>query len=56
MGGAHNDHDAAAETVKEGLIRHLEELLAIDPEERLRLRYEKFRNMGRFIEDAPAAA
>ena len=55
LGGAHHDHEAVAGTVKDTLIRQLKELQAIDPEERLRLRYQKFRNIGEFIED-PAAA
>ncbi|MBL68140.1 MAG: acetyl-CoA carboxylase carboxyl transferase subunit alpha [Verrucomicrobiales bacterium] len=55
LGGAHHDHEAAAKTVQNTLIRHLEELQQIDPDERLRLRYEKFRNIGEYIEN-PAAA
>ena len=55
LGGAHHDYEAVTGTVKDTLIRLLKELQAIDPEERLRLRYQKFRNIGKFIED-PAAA
>ena len=55
LGGAHHDYETVTGTVKDTLIRQLKELQAIDPEERLRLRYQKFRNIGKFIED-PAAA
>jgi acetyl-CoA carboxylase carboxyl transferase subunit alpha len=46
-GGAHNDHQAAAELVDEALTRHLTELKAMEPRTRLDARYDKFRNMGR---------
>ncbi len=55
LGGAHHDHETVAGTVKDTLIRQLKELQTIDPEERLRQRYQKFRNIGKFIEN-PAAA
>jgi acetyl-CoA carboxylase carboxyl transferase subunit alpha len=50
LGGAHTDHDATAETLKKVLLRHLEELLAMSPEQRLKQRYAKFRNFGHFME------
>lgn len=56
LGGAHNNHAAAAAAVKEYALRHLNELLTLSPAERLKLRYEKFRAMGHFHEKAPAAA
>lgn len=56
MGGAHNDHDTMAATVKDVLIKNLEELNKIDPEERRVQRYQKFRNIGRFIENPQDAA
>ena len=55
LGGAHHDYEAVTATVKDTLIRKLKELQAIDPEERLKQRYQKFRNIGKFIEN-PAAA
>ena len=55
LGGAHHDHETVAGTVKDTLIRQLKELQTIDPEKRLRQRYQKFRNIGKFIEN-PAAA
>jgi len=47
-GGAHHDPAAAAATLKAALFRHLEEVLALSLEERLRTRYAKFRAMGSF--------
>ncbi|MBI4481675.1 MAG: acetyl-CoA carboxylase carboxyltransferase subunit alpha [Acidobacteria bacterium] len=50
--GAHTDHATAAKTVDEALQRHLAEVSRLDPEERSRLRYEKFRRMGAVAEAA----
>ena len=46
LGGAHNDHAAAAATVKEYLKKHLEELKQLSPEELVEQRYQKFRAMS----------
>jgi acetyl-CoA carboxylase carboxyl transferase subunit alpha len=46
LGGAHNDHVAAAATVKEYLKKHLEELKKLSPEELVEQRYQKFRAMS----------
>ena len=51
LGGAHNDHSAMADTLREVLLRNLEELRQIDPEERLKQRYQKYRRHGKFIEE-----
>ena len=45
-GGAHNDHDAAAATLKEYLKKHLDELQKLSPEELVEQRYQKFRAMS----------
>jgi len=45
-GGAHNDHIAAAATLKEYLKKHLEELQKLSPEELVEQRYQKFRAMS----------
>ncbi len=50
LGGAHNDTNAAAETLKKHLLKHLTELLAMPAAERLKKRYEKFRAFGHFLE------
>jgi acetyl-CoA carboxylase carboxyl transferase subunit alpha len=47
--GAHEDYDGAARLVKEQLVRSLEELSALTPDEAVRKRYDKFRKMGNFF-------
>ena len=37
------------------MLKHLKEVQALAPEERLKLRYAKFRAMGQFDEPARAA-
>jgi len=58
LGGAHNDPALAAGNVKSALLRHLGELVALPPAERLKKRYEKYRAYGHYLEKsaAPAAA
>jgi len=51
LGGAHRDPEAMAATLKEVVERHLKDLEKMDMEELLRLRYEKFRRMGAFINE-----
>jgi acetyl-CoA carboxylase carboxyl transferase subunit alpha len=51
-GGAHTNHAAAAENLKASCLKHLEELLALPVDERLKRRYEKFRACGHFMEKA----
>jgi acetyl-CoA carboxylase carboxyl transferase subunit alpha len=50
LGGAHNDADATAQTLKTQVLKNLESLLAISGPERLVKRYAKFRAHGHFIE------
>ncbi|MHB8993949.1 MAG: acetyl-CoA carboxylase carboxyltransferase subunit alpha [Armatimonadota bacterium] len=45
-GGAHRDPIAAAAALRGLLLENLEQASAMEPEERLRCRYEKFRWMG----------
>ncbi len=56
IGGAQNDPETMAATLKLHLIRHIDELSPLPAEERLRLRYAKFRSFGRFLENTPAPA
>jgi len=49
-GGAHLDHEAAAQALDPVLSRALEELTAKSMTEVLKDRYEKFRRMGQFFE------
>ena len=46
LGGAHVDAAAQAEILGKVLIRQLDDLAALSPEELLRDRYERFRRMG----------
>jgi len=55
LGGAHTDPETCAQTLKAALLKHLEEILALSPEERLEQRYEKFRRFGHYLEKRPAA-
>jgi acetyl-CoA carboxylase carboxyl transferase subunit alpha len=57
LGGAHNDPEKTAATVKEHLLKHLKELLKLSTGELLQRRYNKFRAFGHFIEkQAPPVA
>lgn len=51
LGGAHSDHDAMAENLKKAIIRNLDEVAALSPEDRMAQRYDKFRAMGVFAEE-----
>lgn len=50
LGGAHTDMAATAEKLKSHLLKHLEQVKALPVEERLKLRYEKYRAYGHFFE------
>jgi acetyl-CoA carboxylase carboxyl transferase subunit alpha len=50
VGGAHTDHKAAAEQVRQYLKKHLAELRELSPEELCEQRYQKLRAMS-FIEE-----
>ena len=45
-GGAHTDHLAAAQNLKTALVRSLEELFPLAPDELVAKRYERFRMFG----------
>src|SRR5438067_9294272 len=49
-GGAHRDHEKAAEILGEALRSNLERLLKIPINQLLKKRYEKFRRLGNFAE------
>jgi acetyl-CoA carboxylase carboxyl transferase subunit alpha len=53
LGGAHADPEATALTLKNALVMHLEQLVALSAPDRLKLRYAKFRNFGHFVEKPP---
>lgn len=49
MGAAHRDYDETAETIKQAILRNLDELEQISTEKLSQKRYEKFRKMGVFL-------
>ena len=56
LGGAHRDHHQMATRLKTYLSRTLGELEQKTPEELVDSRYEKFRRIGVFLEEAQASA
>ena len=56
LGGAHQNPQAIAETLRKVLTRHLEQLISLPPTKRLQQRYTKFRGYGRFTDKAAAVA
>ncbi len=52
--GAQTDPDAAAKAVKETLLSALADLSRLSPEQLIEDRYQKFRNMGNFFDEAGA--
>ncbi len=50
VGGAHRDYPAITQTVKEYILKNLESLSLLQPEEIITQRVEKFRVMGTFRE------
>jgi len=56
LGGAHTNHDLAAQTLREHLLKHLEQLQALSAPDRLKQRYAKFRAFGHFAEKQLVAA
>ena len=47
-GGAHKDPEQTSLNIKERIIKHLEELKKVSPEEVVKKRYKKYREMGKF--------
>ncbi len=48
LGGAHQNHAAAIENLRDAIVHHLDELTKIPTDQLLQQRYEKFRRMGFF--------
>ncbi len=48
LGGAHHNYRAAADNLKAALIKQLADLQQVPAEELLAMRYQKFRNIGKF--------
>jgi len=52
LGGAHRDPATAAAAIREALTRHLAELQQLSTGDLLEQRYQKYRNMGDYLEPA----
>jgi acetyl-CoA carboxylase carboxyl transferase subunit alpha len=52
LGGAHRDPKAMSDILKEAVERNLREIEEMDMDELVKVRYEKFRKMGTFIENS----
>ena len=50
LGGAHQSHSETATALKKAILGALERLSKLTPDELKVQRYEKFRQMGKFIE------
>jgi acetyl-CoA carboxylase carboxyl transferase subunit alpha len=50
-GGAQDDHDRAADLLRDALLGALTELKAMTPEQLIEQRYKKFREMGNFFSE-----
>ena len=51
LGGAHQNIDVMATTLKEALVRSLHELKKISPDELVDKRYKKYREIGKFYDE-----
>src|ERR671933_1217397 len=50
LGGAHANHEVAAQSLQEALVRHLDELRKYKPDRLVRRRREKYLRMGQWLE------
>jgi len=51
LGGAHRDPEIVAANIKKAAIAHIGELMKLSKKELLDTRYERFRRIGKFIEE-----
>lgn len=56
LGGAHNDLDTTAATLRDALLKNLAQVKAMPVNKRLKGRYDKFRAFGHFTEPKAVAA
>jgi acetyl-CoA carboxylase carboxyl transferase subunit alpha len=54
VGGAHNNHEVMAQTLKKAILQNLKRLSKVAPKQLLAKRYDKFRDMGIFAGDEAA--
>jgi acetyl-CoA carboxylase carboxyl transferase subunit alpha len=50
VGGAHHDHHAAAQSLKDAILGALDEISSTPMDSLLQQRYDKFRALGKFTE------
>ena len=50
LGGAHRNAEAVATSLKESILRFLQDLKTLSKDELIGKRYEKFRKIGKFYE------
>jgi acetyl-CoA carboxylase carboxyl transferase subunit alpha len=55
LGGAHRNHQEAAKALKAAILKHLGELAALNQEQLVQQRFEKFRAVGKFAVGDPVA-
>ena len=51
LGGAHTNPEEMAGTIKERILENLNAIIDLDPNELLTKRYQKFRRLGRYVEE-----
>lgn len=56
LGGAHNDKAAMADTLKQTILKNLNRLSKLSPDKLMAKRYDKFRALGPFAEEAVKGA
>ena len=56
LGGAHRNHEEAAQNLKAAILKHLSGLSSMSAEELVQQRHEKFRAYGKFAVGEPIAA
>jgi acetyl-CoA carboxylase carboxyl transferase subunit alpha len=54
LGGAHTNPNQTATLVRDSILKHLTDVIAMPPAERMKSRYDKFRRFGHYIEDESA--
>jgi acetyl-CoA carboxylase carboxyl transferase subunit alpha len=55
LGGAHRNHEEAAQTLKTTLLKHLDTLAPLSREQLIQQRFEKFRAVGKFAIEDPVS-
>jgi acetyl-CoA carboxylase carboxyl transferase subunit alpha len=50
LGGAHKDHQIAAQKLKEAILRNFKEIAGLSAESLVEERYNKFRRIGKFLQ------